>query len=110
VEYSSRRELATLFWGTWAIFALILAVGLWFLQEYARWGLLLLIARGLVQTGAAYVAAPSSVKAQFGGSFAFYAFLLAATAYYLTRPHVACAFGGPQNAPDPDAGKFAWPD
>lgn len=113
VEYPSLRGEVpvALLWGARAISPLILAVCLWFHQEYGRWGLLLYAGRYLVKSGYDYLVAPLNLKVQFLGPFVLYAFVLAALVHYLTRTEVKRAFGTPvSKAHDPDAGKFAWPD
>lgn len=85
------------FSGIGALLSLLIAGGLWFLKEPARWGLLLVagfpVGRGLFQAAAIIATDPDKVWTQMGDFFWVellgYVLLIA----YLFRPDIQLAFG-----------------
>jgi hypothetical protein len=81
-----------------AVFSLVICAGLWFLQNWARLGLLMAtgipLGRGLVAAVATLATNPSAFSAYFGGAFCFATLVYGAIVLYLVQPNVQCAFTG----------------
>jgi uncharacterized membrane protein (DUF2068 family) len=81
-----------------AVFSLVIGSGLWFLQDWARWGMLL--ATGIPLGCALFFAAitfttnPSVFGKYFGVAFWFLTLVCGAMVLYLTQPGVQRAFTG----------------
>lgn len=81
-----------------AVFSLVICAGLWFLQSWARLGLLMAtgipLGRGLVAAAATLVTSPSTFSSYFGGAFWFATLVYGAIVLFLMRPNVQHAFTG----------------
>jgi hypothetical protein len=85
------------FSGTGALIALLIAGGLWFLKDPARWGLLMVagfpVGRGLFQAAAIFATDSGRVWTAMGELFWFELFAYALLVLYLFRTDVQIAFG-----------------
>lgn len=79
------------------IVALALGAGLWFLQDPARWGMLLVtgipLGRGLISAVACLALDPSQFGRHFGEGFWLRSLVYGGIVLYLIRPDVQVAFG-----------------
>lgn len=101
--------------GIGAVLSLLLAGGLWFLKDAARWGLLMLtgipVVRGLFQAASILSTDSSKVWKEMGQQFWLELFAYALLILYLFRPDVQLAFGRHDRYSGAfDPGKEAPPD
>ena len=83
--------------GTGALLSLLIAGGLWYMREPARWGLLIVtgipVGRGLLQASAILASDSGKVWKQMGQLFWLEVLGYALLILYLFRPDVQLAFG-----------------
>lgn len=85
------------FWIVGAIFSLVVSVGLWLLQEPARWAMLFATGLPLGQRVigiALALAMKSDALRHVADAFWFQTIAFALIFWYLVQPHVVCAFTG----------------
>jgi hypothetical protein len=88
-----------------AVVSCAIGAGLWFLQDWARWGLLLItgipLGRGLIAAAITLATSPSGFIKCLGGAFWFPTLICGAIVLYITRKDIQCAFTGREEYFDP---------
>jgi hypothetical protein len=93
-----RLDAAQVLWAAiiGAIFGLVLGVGLWTLQGWARWAILIAtgvpLARGLVGAVVTLATSPGEFKKYYGDGFWFLMVIYGVIVIYMTRPDIRRAF------------------